>query len=520
MVPGVVSRPTKLTHPNVVVNHLVGAPTRTRWFAIMTGCFTGARIGVHATCFTNLHRGIMERIFYVKDENGQFISPPQPTARFHFPSFTLHIRKVCGIINPYSYDEFLGCYVARKRKDYERARDEVLLGRLRRSHAFIRAFGKVEKTDFGAKPDAVQRVVSPRDKRYNISVGRFIKAMEHPIYHAIDALFGSPTVMKCLNYQDRAAAAVAKWSKFRRPVAIRADAKRFDQHVSCEALDWEHSVYLSLCPKPFRMELARLLSWQKVNKGYVYMKEGVIKYTRKGTRASGDMNTGLGNILIMCSLLWEFRRRFNLQFELLDDGDDYVILCDRAEEKLIYENIHAYFLSYGFEMDVARPVYEFSKLVFCQTQPIWDGEDWLMVRSPHMGLIKDTSTMLVDEFVRKGQLVSQPKILTTIGKGGLSLAQGIPIYDTLYRRFIELGHGCDCDKPGLMSGFLIHAKKMGHIRSNKTITPESRLSFSDAFGIEPAMQQLIEERIKVWNPLLSLKFATNVSWVDLVAIPI
>ncbi len=452
----------------------------------------------------------MERVFYVKDEFGQFIEPPSPFSSFHFPSFMQHVQRKCGVINPYSYDQFVSCYVARKRSLYERAAQEVQMGRLKRSHAYISAFGKVEKIDFGLKPDAVQRVVSPRDKRYNVEVGRFLKAMEHPIYRAIDDLYGSPTVMKCLNYHQRAKALVAKWKKFLRPVAIRADAKRFDQHVSVPALKFEHSVYLNLCPSNCRSELHRLLKWQQTAHGFVRTRQGQIHYTVAGKRASGDMNTGLGNVLIMCALLWEYRTKCGLTFELIDDGDDYVIIASREEEQFIYSTINQFFITYGFEMDVASPVYELEEVVFCQTQPVWDGEDWTMVRSPHMGLMKDTSTMVTEEFVRNQQLVSQPNILTVIGKGGLSLCKGIPVYEALYQRFVELGGGGTCEDPRLMSGFLIHAKRMGPIRQHKIITSEARISFYHAFGIEPAMQQLLEERVRKWNPLQALKYADEV----------
>ncbi len=518
MVPGVVSKPTKLTHPNVAVHQLVGIPPIPRRFIAMTGCFTGARIGVHATCLSNIHRGIMERVFYVKDEFGQFVPTPQPFTAFHFPKFVQHIQRKCGVVNPYTFDKFIGCYVARKRAAYESARQEVAKGNLSKRHSFIQAFGKVEKIDFGAKPDAVQRVVSPRDKRYNISVGLYIKAMEHPIYRAIDDLFGGPTVMKCLNYQQRASAIVSKWARFSNPVAIRADAKRFDQHVSEEALGFEHSVYLKLCPTNSRSELRKLLSWQMTNRGFVRTKQGTIKYKVRAKRASGDMNTGLGNVLIMCALLWEYKSKLGLRFELVDDGDDYVIITDRSEEDLIYSTIQQFFISYGFEMDVANPVYLLEELQFCQTQPVWDGEDWIMVRTPHMGLMKDTSSMVVDEFVRNGHIVSQPNILRTIGKGGLSLCRGIPIYDALYTRFVELGGDRDCEDPRVMTGFMYHAKRMGNIRSGKIVTEHARISFYRAFGLEPAVQMLLEERIKTWNPLRCLQVLTEV--VDPVGIPV
>jgi hypothetical protein len=446
----------------------------------------------------------MERVFYVKGDLGQFVTVPSPLSHFSFPVFTSAIKRHCGIINPYTLQEFVDCYAARKRRDYDIAREDVELGRLKRSHAYISAFGKVEKTNFTAKPDAVQRVVSPRDKRYNICVGRFLKPMEHRIYEAINSLFGSVSVMKGLNFHQRAAHLFTKWSRFKRPAAIRGDAKRFDQHVSVEALRYEHSVYLSLCPKEHRSELSKLLSWQLSAHSFVRTSEGNIHYTIEGTRASGDMNTALGNVVIMCTLIHEFARTLSIDLELADDGDDFVIIVEAEDVPRVLQYMNPFFITFGFEMDVGDPTYKFEEMVLCQCQPVYDGEQWVMVRQPQIGIMKDISSMIPSEFVLPdGSLNPHNRLLRVIGLGGLSLAQGIPIYDTLYKRFVQLGsEGCFND-PRMEIGFMIHSRLMREERINKQITEEARVSFHAAFGIEPAMQILMEEELAKWNPLRS-----------------
>lgn len=71
--------------------------------------------------------------------------------------------------------------------------------------------------------------------------------------------------------------------------------------MSVQALKWEHSIYNAM----FRSdELAELLGWQLTNKGFARTTDGLIKYEVKGCRMSGDMNTALGNCMIMCALVY------------------------------------------------------------------------------------------------------------------------------------------------------------------------------------------------------------------------
>jgi len=104
-------------------------------------------------------------------------------------------------------------------------------------------FVKYEKTDRTTKEDPVPRVISPRDPKYNIQLGRYLKPIEERIFKALGKMFGHPTVMKGMDTDRTASVLHEKWDHFNNPVAIGLDASRFDQHVSLEALKFEHSVY-------------------------------------------------------------------------------------------------------------------------------------------------------------------------------------------------------------------------------------------------------------------------------------
>ncbi len=113
--------------------------------------------------------------------------------------------------------------------------------------------------------------------------------------------------MKGMDVRTVAKVLREKWDMFPNPVAIGLDASRFDQHVSVPALEFEHSVYLSCFKqKKHRERLAKLLKLQLENHCTGYAEDGVIKYTTTGTRMSGDMNTSLGNCVLMCSLIHSY----------------------------------------------------------------------------------------------------------------------------------------------------------------------------------------------------------------------
>jgi hypothetical protein len=123
---------------------------------------------------------------------------------------------------------------------------------------------------------------------YNVLIGRYLKPAEKCIYKAIDRVFGHHVVLKCDNMWKRAATIKQYWGQFRKPCFVGLDASRFDQHVSSEALEFEHSLYNMLFKSE---ELAEYLKWQVNNVGFANMADGTIKYTVDGVRGSGDMNS-------------------------------------------------------------------------------------------------------------------------------------------------------------------------------------------------------------------------------------
>jgi hypothetical protein len=164
-----------------------------------------------------------------------------------------------------NYQQFVDTFRGRKKMNYERALDQ-----LRTEHcsveadATINVFVKYEKVDHTTKKDPVPRVISPRNPKFNLRLGRFLRPIEDRIFKSLGKLFGHKTVMKGTNTEQTAEYLRQKWEMFKDPVAIGLDASRFDQHVSLDALIFEHSIY-RYCyrhDKRSQRKLSRLLKCQ------------------------------------------------------------------------------------------------------------------------------------------------------------------------------------------------------------------------------------------------------------------
>ena len=450
------------------------------------GVSTDLPLGVHNSNIQNLERGVLERVFYVK-EGGQFVPPPRPAPGVFFQRLrqfkTLLVRRLPPT-TPIRYEEFPTLYWGRKRSIYQRAVESLQRVDVKTTDAIIKCFVKAEKTDLEAKKDPVPRIISPRDPRYNVAVGCYLKKIEHTIYRCIGELFGTPTVAKGLNVEQVASLLRVKWEKFQHPVAIGLDASRFDQHVSRDALRWEHSVYNELYRHD--KKLGWLLSLQLRNTCRGYTRDGRLKYTTDGTRMSGDMNTAMGNCLIMCALVYAYARSKKVPIELINNGDDCVVIMSRPNLKRFQQGFDSWFREMGFSMKVEKPVDIFERIEFCQMQPVFDGRSYVMVRNPRKSIAKDSISIkpLDHESLYR-------KWLGAVGEAGLSLTGGIPIMQEFYCCLERQSRGQRLrNDPTMETGWWFLSRGME--RKYAPVTQAARYSFYLAFDILPDMQVAVE----------------------------
>jgi len=453
-----------------------------------TFTFTGLVPEVDFACYNGgtdaLERALKERVFFV-EKDGSYHPPPSPRLNAFSSScslFSKAIKKHAVWTAPMKPRAFALTYHGRKQTVYlKAAEDNERLG-FHDNLAHVSAFVKTEKYRFTSTKEPVPRVIQPRSPRFLSETGRYIKPIEKLVYKAIDAVFGYKSVFKGLNAEQRGHFARLSWDAFKDPVAVSGDFKRLDQHVSALALKFEHEIYSFWYPGDRYFK--RLMRLQLRNKGFGRAFDGSIKYVVDGRRMSGDSNTAVGNVVIVLGMFYEWLITNNMR--IIDDGDDFVIICERKDLWKVNQLVDIS-LNHGFSLKLEEPVYEFNHIVFCQCQPLFDGDKWLMVRDPRTAISKDLVSLkpLDNESVKR-------QWLSAVGDGGLSLTRGIPVWDSFYSMMKRESFGAKplCD-PTLDGGFW--RLSLGMNRQSKTITDQIRYQFWLSFGILPAAQIVLEE---------------------------
>lgn len=443
--------------------------------------------GIDYGCFdkslNNALKSVSERFLFIKNGD-KFEQPPEPKTHFseRLERFKSKLKEHATFIPPVTKDQFLGTYTGRKLLNYQRAFESLKRKPLRQTDSYVSWFMKVEKIEFKKNKETVPRGISPRHPRYHVSLGLFVKRMEKKIYHDINNIFGGTTVFKGLNAFERGKHLRNIWDSFDEPVAIPIDAKRFDQHVSRPMLQWEHSIYnLYNNSKEFN----RLLSWQLDNKFFANLKGSSFKFKTKGKRCSGDMTTSLGNVVIMCAMLYSYLSERLQKFRLADDGDDAIIFIERKDLHKIndlYESV----LEFGFQLEIEPHVFDFEKIEFCQSQPVYTPDGYVMVRNPLKSMAKDTMCIHSDPSLYDNWL-------SDVADCGLSLTSGIPIMQEFYTKIKHIS------KPRKVNTkFDIGMKFISHNMTHTYREPhwKTRYSFYLAFDICPDRQVILEDYIR------------------------
>jgi hypothetical protein len=469
-----------------------GKPRGPRLMGVVAAFGEVAVIGAHERDVDTLHRGVVERVYGVV-EDGELRVVPQPTVNI-FQTLSQFRRRLLQRLPKASCESrqsFCDTYTGRKKTIYEAAAATLENEPVNQRDARGKLFGKAEKTNFSAKPDAPVRIIFPRDPRYNVEVGRRLKFVEHRIYHAIGSVFGGVTVCKGLNPDQRGKLLHKKFSQFYEPVVFGLDAKRFDQHISVPALKFEHSIYNAVFEDK---ELARLLKWQLVNKGRGYCPDGVLDFVKLGTRGSGDMNTALGNCLIMCAMVWTYARHKGIKVSLANDGDDCAVFMESWDAPQFESGLREWFLTLGFTMKVDYVTSVFEEVEFCQCHPVFIDGIPRMIRNPTKALSGDICSLKI-------RTEKEAKThLGAVGVCGGVISAGVPVYQSYYLRMREVGNVerarriLERDVEMGNYGFTRMALETDSTLSVqlKPISPQTRVSYWKAFGITPDRQIALE----------------------------
>jgi hypothetical protein len=503
---------SELTHEDLVINHHYQAEVEHRRMYVLQGISGDARtLKLNDPNIDTLASALLERMYYCKVD-GKFVEPPPVDVKHVFKTLSqfrgIMLRRFGMKPSRNSPEQFVEMYTGRKRTIYEHAATELHLNGVTRRDARSNSFVKCEKVN----PLKAPRCIQPRTPVYNVSLGTYLKHIEHKLYNAIQRTFQSdtPIIIKGYNVVDSANILRSKWDTFRDPVAVGLDATKFDMHVSHAMLKWEHSIYEHLYNGD--TELKKLLKWQRNNVGRGYCKDGSLKYKVKGRRFSGDMNTSLGNCIIMCGMIYAFAKEKGVSIELANNGDDCVIFMEREKLNTFMANLDQWFYNLGFRMTVETPVTEFEHIEFCQTHPIKLNRGWTMVRNFNTAREKD-SISLIDISMEQAAM----KWMGAVGECGLALTGGCPVFQSFYLAYSRNGIKSNVlNSVQMQSGFLMMSR--GLESKMDEITDEARASFYYAFDVTPDEQVALEEYYDAWTYKHTLDHVGELREIDVAPI--
>jgi len=480
----------RLTHSQIKVTSRVGLVKVRRAFGYFSQEIS-ENIFFYNNTLSVVLRALTERLYFVKGEDG-FVPCPRPVVSFDQLSWfrTQIRRRLPSLPSVWTRDEFVQSYTGCKQRRYASAVANLAKRGLRRSDGYLKTFIKAELYNGTKKADPCPRLIQPRTPEYNVEIGRYLRPAEKLIYKAIDACFGHHVVLKCDNMFKRANVIKQYWGEFKRPCFVGLDASRFDQHVSPEALRYEHSVYDSIFKDGYLMSL---LEWQIDQVGYANMSDGDVRYTVKGCRASGDMNTALGNVLLMCAVTHHYLTTLDCKWRFINDGDDCGIFIEQEDcHKL--DGLPSHHLQFGFEMEVEEAVNEIEQVEFCQSRPCQINEhEWMMVRNIHKAIAHDWITITGRDWC------TSDEVLHATGICGVSLYGDLPVLGPMYHAMLR------CPSRKIVVQRLLDTKEgwRRNITSNRQFPVDetiARVSLYKAFGVLPDQQVDLEERFRAFDP--------------------
>ncbi len=465
-------------HPDIRIKSVSHPRDPQRWAFVLDAPRPDTGYSVHNNSLNNLLRGLNERVFYT-DNFGTKPVQPLPAAFKQLAVFEENLK--ITTLRPWTLETLCDSYNGPLRTRYRKAVDSLALEPLSDDDAIVSTFVKCEKINFAAKNDPAPRVIQPRSARFNASIGRFIKPLEKLIYKQLRKIYKHPAVAKGFDTFETGNIISEKWNMFANPCCIGLDASRFDQHCSKMSLEWTHSIYKKYCDDE---DFSKMLNKLTYNRGRASAKDGFAVYEVEGRRMSGDMDTALGNCLLMVAMTYSLCQTLGIKHQVFDNGDDIIVIMDRNDESKFREEVVQWYDSLGFKMKVEPTVYVLEEIEFCQMHPVFDGIEWRMVRNIQ-SLAKDLTCCTNPEQISTW--------LQAIGNGGISLTSGIPVFQSFYKWLSKFGHNKSKAhkwKHFQDSGF--YRLSMLQHRLVAPVSDAARASFDRAFKVNEAQQLQLE----------------------------
>lgn len=474
-----------LTHPRLIIKRNQ-APSRVRRFHIIGGIHgIDRKLKINDASIDTLSAALLERMYFCLVD-GEFMTPPTVDKIHIFdvlrPFRNQLLRKLGPIHSILTPQEFVSLYRGRKAAMYASHLDDFYATGVLRHHSVSAAFVKCEKVN----PTKSPRCIQPRHPIYNIGLGCYLKHIEHRVYKTIGKVFGDEhVVIKGYDVAEIGNIMASKWNSFNSPVGIGLDAVKFDMHVSAEMLEWEHSIYTAMYRGD--KELVRLLGYQINNVGVGRCDDGKLRYAVHGRRFSGDMNTALGNCIIMCALVFSYAAFKEIPIRLVNNGDDCVVFMEREHEISFRNGLPDWFIQMGFRMTVEPPAYVLEQVEFCQMRAIETDSGHVMVRNFNTAREKDSICLNPIP-----NAAAMRKWLFAIGECGLALCSGIPVMQSIYQCYMRNGIQSGMQHSVQMQSGMMHLRRKLESVSRK-VSATARASFMLAWNVTPDEQTALEQ---------------------------
>lgn len=406
-------------------------------------------------------------------------------------------------VAPWSLDRVVEHYSGARRRRYEDA------ARVYRDHGFndkdlvVKAFVKCEKIRFSEhKRNPDPRMIQFRGPVFSVVYAQYIKAIEEVVYrlkgNRINGLRVTSVFGKGLSSTAKGRLLKKKWDKFKRPVGMSWDASRFDQHFDVEHLKLLHRIYMTVCYCTF---FAYLLKQTIRNK--VVSTRGV-RYTALGGRMSGEMDTALGACLLMLTSAIACLEELDVtNYELLDDGDDIVVIMEEEDYQRVKDLVGPTFKTYGQDLKVENVARTMEGVKWCQAAPVCVDGEYKFIRDPAKVI---SGGLAGPKWLQMHSPAARRALANTIGLGEGHMNKGVPILQeyamALIRnaatsRQVKLAHN---DSLMYKVRHEIGKSSLSQLpRLDPTpISDDTRLSFSLAFGITVDEQLSYEEYLRNW----------------------
>lgn len=481
----------------------LGTPVKETKFTRFAGVGDQAVVSYFRNSLHNLITSVTARVFMRKTSEGW----EEITTNRHEPGeYLIKTRRFIDAVRkeldsttaPLTTENFISRYRGRKMKVYTAAALSLETDPLCKKDRNCKVFLKKEKDIRSLKPDAIPRAITFPDPRYGLEFGKYIKSIEHETFMTIDRVFGSRTVMKGMNYLQVGQEIQKKWERFDHPVSIDGDVSRLDSSISDEGQRFSHEISSYFFDRPEREEFLKLAKLQISPKVKGRADDGIISYTGTGL-ASGQQNTSLMGVTIVCSILYMIKTTYNLDIEVINCGDDFSVVGERGTIKTFQNVAASSFKKYNMVLKLEPFNFELEGVNFCQSNPVQVAGLYRMVRTPHTSIIKD-STCIDDLF----NLTLITKWLYAVSCTGIATHGGVPIFQELYKCY---GRSAHLLRAGLRSrsakkksyrvdlkdSSMVYWGKGLECKYEAEISDDTRWSFYLAFGIDPSTQLQLEE---------------------------